>query len=170
MTDLPALRAQLADVARPLSSAGLPLLTEEELAAANAKRMTPEEAAAYAAAEVARLEQLPVVDRPEDVPAFANEDEEVDFWDTHQMGPALEAWCAAQQAGRPQPLPPIDRSRLRPTSAPKQAAPVSLRLEADTVRRLRVLAEKRGTKYQTLLKQFVIERLYEEEKRERMVG
>jgi hypothetical protein len=34
------------------------------------------------------------------------------------------------------------------------------------VRRLRRLAEKKGTTYQTLLKTFVQERLYEEEKRE----
>jgi hypothetical protein len=34
------------------------------------------------------------------------------------------------------------------------------------VHRLRRLAEKKGTRYQTRLKQFVVERLYEEEKRE----
>jgi len=128
---------------------------------------------AFDRAEIERREHLPIVDRPDDVPTFADENEEVAFWDTHQMGPALEAWCAAQQAGRPQPAPPIDDSRVplgRPASPPKQAAPVSLRLEADTVRRLRILAEKRGTKYQTLLKQFVLERLYEEEKRDHLVG
>ena len=35
--------------------------------------------------------------------------------------------------------------------------------------RLRRLAEKKGTKYQTLLKTFVQERLYEEEKREGLI-
>lgn len=157
--------------ARPLSSAGLPLLTEEELAAANAKRMTPEAAQAYAAAEAERRDSLPLVNSQAELPAFANEDEEVVFWDTHEPGPGLEEEARRRMAAGTFPsLPPIDPSRLRPTSPPKQAAPVSLRLEADTVRRLRALAEKKGTKYQTLLKQFVIERLYEEEKREHVVG
>ncbi len=144
----------------------------EELARRDPSRTATEWAAvqAFDRAESARREHLPVVDRPEDVPTFADEAEEVDFWDTHQMGPALEAWCEAQRQGRPQPLPPIDRSRLRPPAPPKEQAPVSVRLEADTVRRLRALAEKKGTKYQTLLKQFVVERLYEEEKREHLVG
>jgi hypothetical protein len=35
----------------------------------------------------------------------------------------------------------------------------------DVVSRAKVLAAKRNTGYQTLLKEFVIERLYEEEKR-----
>jgi hypothetical protein len=65
-----------------------------------------------------------------------------------------------------------------PTSAPPPPAPgarpaavaLSVRLEADTVRRLRALAAVKGTKYQTLLKAFVQERLYEEERREGLVG
>ena len=39
------------------------------------------------------------------------------------------------------------------------------RFEDDTVTRLKVLAERKGMGYQTLLKEFVVERLYEEEKR-----
>jgi hypothetical protein len=38
------------------------------------------------------------------------------------------------------------------------------------LRRLKTLAERRDKGYQTLLKEFVVERLYEEEKREGLVG
>jgi hypothetical protein len=42
---------------------------------------------------------------------------------------------------------------------------IALRLDRFTLKRLQALAILRGTRYQTLLKQFVVERLYEEEKR-----
>ena len=118
-------------------------LTPEELAAANARRFTPEE---VAAAE-AHAERLPVVGRPEDLPAFGSGPEGDEafaaFWGAHAAGPGL----AERQPG----------------------TPISVRLEADTLRRLRRLAAKKGTKYQTLLKTFVQERLYEEEKREGLI-
>ena len=47
---------------------------------------------------------------------------------------------------------------------------IALRMNADALQRLRALARKKGKGYQTLLKEFVIERLYEEEKREGLVG
>jgi hypothetical protein len=123
-------------------------LTPEELAEANARRFTPGE---LAAAE-ARAEGLPVVERLEDLPAFpagpAGDAAFARFWDTHAAGPGPAARRPAREAG----------------------TPISIRLEADTVRRLRALAAKKGTKYQTLLKAFVQERLYEEEKREGLVG
>jgi predicted DNA binding CopG/RHH family protein len=47
-----------------------------------------------------------------------------------------------------------------------RTVPISLRFEEDTLERLKRLAERKGIGYQTLLKTFVTERLYEEEKRE----
>jgi hypothetical protein len=47
---------------------------------------------------------------------------------------------------------------------------ISVRLEYDVLNRLRALAKVKGTKYQTLLKTFVAERLYEEERRHGLVG
>jgi hypothetical protein len=44
------------------------------------------------------------------------------------------------------------------------------RFDEDTLRRAKTLARIRHIGYQTLLKQFVLERLYEEEKREGLVG
>jgi hypothetical protein len=120
---------------------------------------TPADRAAWVAQEAVflyRVDHPEVVDREEDLPVFATEGEEADYWETHVPSPALRRRLAARAAAR----------RRTPPAPRKQASPVSLRLEADLVRRLRALAAKKGTKYQTLLKQFVVERLYEEERRE----
>jgi hypothetical protein len=47
--------------------------------------------------------------------------------------------------------------------------PVAIRFDEFTLDRLRVLAARRNTGYQTLLKEFVVERLYEEERREGII-
>ena len=48
---------------------------------------------------------------------------------------------------------------------PKRTKPIAIRLDQFTVRRLKTLATLRNIGYQTLLKEFVVERLYEEERR-----
>ncbi len=48
---------------------------------------------------------------------------------------------------------------------PGRTSPIALRLDRFTLERLKAMAALRNTGYQTLLKQFVVERLYEEEKR-----
>ena len=50
-----------------------------------------------------------------------------------------------------------------------RTTPVAVRFDEFTLKRLRVLAARRNTGYQTLLKEFVVERLYEEEKREGII-
>ena len=50
-----------------------------------------------------------------------------------------------------------------------RTTPIAVRFDEFTLKRLRVLAARRNTGYQTLLKEFVVERLYEEEKREGLV-
>jgi hypothetical protein len=47
----------------------------------------------------------------------------------------------------------------------RRTSPVAIRLHDFTITRLKVLAAHRNTGYQTLLKEFVAERLYEEERR-----
>jgi CopG antitoxin of type II toxin-antitoxin system len=73
------------------------------------------------------------------------------FWDTHEVTPELLST----------PIAPEDDFEL-PKSKSKL---ISLRLERDLDKRLRHLAKQKGTSYQTLLKEFVLERVYEEEKR-----
>jgi predicted DNA-binding protein len=43
---------------------------------------------------------------------------------------------------------------------------LSVRFDDETIRRLKAVSEKKNKGYQTLLKEFVTERLYEEGKRE----
>lgn len=57
---------------------------------------------------------------------------------------------------------------LLPPARPR-ARPISIRLDEDLLRRLKALARRKGKGYQTLLKEFVLERLYEEEKREGVI-
>ena len=52
---------------------------------------------------------------------------------------------------------------------PSRTTPIAIRFDQFTLMRLKSLAASRNTGYQTLLKEFVIERLYEEEKREGII-
>jgi predicted DNA binding CopG/RHH family protein len=57
----------------------------------------------------------------------------------------------------------------RPPRARGRTTPIAVRFDEFTIKRLKGLAARRNTGYQTLLKEFVVERLYEEEKRERII-
>ena len=59
--------------------------------------------------------------------------------------------------------------RMQDTVRPSRTTPIAIRFDQFTLQRLRALAALRNTGYQTLLKEFVIERLYEEEKREGII-
>lgn len=91
-----------------------------------------------------------------EVPAFASEAEEAEFWASHVLGEDL----LEQMDTAPEGLLPPPRPRTRP---------VAVRFDDSTLRRIKVLAARRHKGYQTLLKEFVAERLYEEEKREGIV-
>jgi hypothetical protein len=99
---------------------------------------------------------MQIIERMEDIPAFASEDEEHRFWSTHSFSNAL--------LDQMQPVPE-EGDDFFPPARPRVARSVALRLGDDVVARAKALAAKRHTGYQTLLKEFVIERLYEEEKR-----
>jgi uncharacterized protein (DUF4415 family) len=103
-----------------------------------------------------RTKKLTVVEHVEDIPRFASEDDEARYWSEHELGD--EMLDAMTPLGE-EVLPPA-RARTRP---------VSVRIDEDVLQRLRVVAAHRGKRYQTLLKQFVLERLYEEERREGIV-
>lgn len=60
-------------------------LTEDELTTLNRRRLTPDEARAWAAGYA----DLPEVNRLQDIPSFASEEEEAEFWAGHAFGPAL---------------------------------------------------------------------------------
>jgi hypothetical protein len=95
------------------------------------------------------------VERMEDIPNFANEDEEDQFWSTHRFGDAILDQMETV---------PVEGDDVLPPARPR-STPVPIRFPDEVIRRAKALAAVRNTGYQTLLKEFVIERLYEEEKR-----
>jgi hypothetical protein len=97
------------------------------------------------------------VHRPEDIPDFPSEEEEHAFWSTHEFGEDL--LNAAQPLSRAVLPPPRPRTKN-----------VAVRFDEAILQRVRALAARRHQGYQTLIKQFVTERLYEEEKRDGTVG
>ena len=93
------------------------------------------------------------VQSSEEIPQFANEAEEAEFWATHSLSEAF----LAKMDPLPEDVLPPPRPRTQP---------ISLRLDRDVLERVRAVAETKHKGYQTLMKEFVVERLYEEEKRE----
>src|ERR1022692_2951510 len=106
-----------------------------------------------------RKQQSSSVDSCRDVPQFATEAEEVAWWSTHEPDERLLTQM------KPVPLTPEEL-----TACSARTHPVAIRFDDSTLERVRALAHRRHKGYQTLLKEFVVERLYEEEKREGMVG
>ena len=93
----------------------------------------------------------------DDVPIFATEAEEAEFWDTHDLSDELTM--------RMQPIP----EEVLPPARPRTTS-IAVRFDDDTLRRVKRLASIKNKGYQTLLKEFVAERLYEEEKREGLIS
>ena len=93
------------------------------------------------------------INRWDEVPAFTSEAEESTWWGRHELSDELLAEM------RPDADPDLPPARPRTRR-------IAVRFDEDLLRRIKALAARRNKGYQTLLKEFVIERLYEEEKRE----
>lgn len=105
-------------------------------------------------------QRLEPVERWSDVPTFASETDEHRFWSTHELvGEALDQMREGS-------------SDLLPAAAAfsPRTRPIAIRFDADVLRRIKALAARKQKGYQTLLKEFVVERLYEEEKREGLIA
>ena len=100
-------------------------------------------------------EMVPLKD-PTEVPENMSEEAAREFWDAHEV---TEEYM--KKAGPPPEgvLPPATRR-------PRATRLIDVRFDDDVIRRLKAVASKKHKGYQTLLKEFVVERLYEEEKRE----
>jgi predicted DNA binding CopG/RHH family protein len=59
--------------------------------------------------------------------------------------------------------------RMQDAVRPGRTTPIAIRFDQFTLKRLKTLAALHNIGYQTLLKEFVVERLYEEEKREGII-
>ena len=81
------------------------------------------------------------------IPAFASEDEERDFWSTHDSTEFVD-WSDATR---------VTLSNLKPSTKT-----ISIRLPESLLDELKLLANKRDVPYQSLLKVFLAERIEKE--------
>lgn len=81
------------------------------------------------------------------IPRFATEDEEREFWGTHDTVEYFD-WSKAVRANFPE---------LKPSTTT-----ISLRLPASMLEELKALANERDVPYQSLLKVFLAERIARE--------
>lgn len=96
-------------------------------------------------------QEMKPINNLKDIPADLSDEEQIKFLETHGVSEEfLENAEEASEDERPRP-----RTR-----------PINVRFDDFTLNRLKEMAERRNVGYQTLLKTFVLERLYEEEKRE----
>ncbi|WP_052948614.1 CopG family antitoxin [Mesobacillus campisalis] len=93
-----------------------------------------------------------------EVPENMTEEETVRYWETHAMSEDLMEETYIEEDD--EDLPPPRKQSTRP---------INLRIENDLLVRLQKIADIKQIPYQTLLKQFVAERVYEEEKREKIL-
>lgn len=91
------------------------------------------------------------IDDLKDVPEGLSDEEKIAFLEKHGVS---ENFLANTEE-----VPEDERPRPR-------TRPINVRFDEFTLVRLKQLADRRNVGYQTLLKDFVVERLYEEEKRE----
>jgi predicted DNA binding CopG/RHH family protein len=84
------------------------------------------------------------------VPVFKNEDEEFEFWSTHDSAEYID-WSKATKGSFP---------NLKPSTAT-----ISLRLPAWLLRELKIIANKQDVPYQSLLKMYLSERVAQERKK-----
>lgn len=89
---------------------------------------------------------------PNEVPKRMTDEESAEYWETNEI---TENFLAQAH--------PLEKSEMPPTRT--DARTITIRLDVDTITRLQELARQKHKGYQTLLKQFVVERLYEEEKK-----
>jgi len=81
------------------------------------------------------------------IPKFKNEDEEREFWETHDSTDYIN-WSKAEK---------ITFSNLKPS-----VKKISLRLPETMLEELKLLANKKDVPYQSLLKIFLAERIEKE--------
>ena len=109
---------------------------------------------------------LKTIKSSDEVPEFKIEREEHEFWGSHRLSEELLE-TFVPRSKRDNLPPPRERTITRPRKGSVSVrSSVSVRMENDLVNRLKALAAVKGIGYQTLLRQFVADRVYEEEKRE----
>ena len=99
-----------------------------------------------------RQENMRKITDPRQVPHDLSDEEQLEFWETHEI--------TEEFLTKTEEVPADERPRRR-----ERTKSISLRLDESKIKRLKAIAEMRDIGYQTLIKEFITERLYEEEKR-----
>lgn len=89
--------------------------------------------------------QVRVFSQWEDVPVFQDEAAEAEFWETNRPSLSL-----------------MESSVMRAKSASTESVTISLRIDAKMLARLKRLAKSRFLNYQSMMKQWISERMEEE--------
>jgi hypothetical protein len=97
----------------------------------------------------------PIIDSVNQIPQTMTELEARDFWDSHSVGTGLLK----------EPVDSDLKAQLQTVRNERKSRNITLNISTQLEQRLRHVASIKHTPYQSLLKEFVIERLYEEEKR-----
>jgi predicted DNA binding CopG/RHH family protein len=82
-----------------------------------------------------------------EIPRFRNEDEEREFWASHDSADYVD-WSRARRVVLP---------KLKPSTRT-----ISIRLPESMIDELKLLANKRDVPYQSLMKMFLVERIEQE--------
>ena len=106
---------------------------------------------------------------PERVPEFASEEEEREFWDTHDSSYYLDGTEDVTHNPPPNlargPGRAGSRARTRPEG--ERMEMISLRMHRDMLAALKEIAARRRLPYQTLMRSWIAERLEQEQRASR---
>jgi predicted DNA binding CopG/RHH family protein len=100
-------------------------------------------------------EKKKLIRDPSQIPSNMSMKQKVEFWKQHE---ATKDYLEKLGHASEDLLPP------------PRARSISVRFDEDTLQRLKILAQKKAKPYQTLLKEFVLQRLWQEEERENIVN
>jgi predicted DNA binding CopG/RHH family protein len=87
------------------------------------------------------------VNKIKEIPHFKNEDEERDFWATHDATDYFDTYHPVE----------LDLSQLKPSTKP-----ITIRLPESLITSLKILANKKDVPYQSLMKVYLAEKVKEE--------
>ncbi|MDF2718206.1 MAG: hypothetical protein K0R28_5131 [Paenibacillus sp.] len=94
---------------------------------------------------------MKIITSRDQIPERMSDAEAAEFWSNHALSDELLEASIIEEEDHDLPK--------------RKSATISIRLDEDLLQRIRTLAKLRNKGYQTLIKEFLIERTYEEEKR-----
>ncbi|WP_019914705.1 CopG family antitoxin [Paenibacillus sp. HW567] len=94
---------------------------------------------------------MKIITSRDEIPENMSEQEAAEFWSTHTMSEELLEASIIEDEDYDLPK--------------RKSVSISIRIDEDLLVRIRSIARQRKKGYQTLIKEFLIERTYEEEKK-----